>query len=963
MKEHYVIRKWATAEGLPQNSVNAVLQSKDGYIWLGTQEGLVRFDGVSFRVYDKNNTKGLQSNHILCLFEDKEGTLWIGTYGGGLHSFKQGFVKSYLQGNELPADIIMSVTQDNRGILWIGTGERGLWTYDKGFFKICVLPSCINNVTVRKIYVSSNGSIWVGTEGAGLFKISNGIIESISIKNVLSDKNIYAILEDNKGLLWLGTGKGLIRYRNAIFENISKNEGPYEDLIRTICQDSEGALWVGTRRKGLYRLYNDQFCSWELNDNEFSISIVMKDKEDNMWIGTNGGGLFQLRKAKVSVYLKKHGISNDVVWTTACDSFGRIWLGTSSGISCFSNGKFQAFDNLTKSMILALFPSIKSGLWIGTRGDGLMRIINGKAIKYGGILSAKNVWAIQEDINECVWIGSDVGLFALHNNKVVNYTIDNGLPSNMVYSLLADGSTLWLGTKEGLCRMAYSQFRVLSKRDGLSSNVVVSLYQDKEEVLWIGTYGGGLNRLKDGKFTAFTKKEGLFDNVVFQIVEDKIGDLWMSSNNGIFSVSKKELNDFAESRVDSFSCKSLGTADGLVSVECNGGTQPAGCLGFDGKIWFPTIKGIAIIDPYKITLNKVIPPVTIEETLINGNLVKQDSLSEFGPGRGDLEIHYTALSFVAPEKVFFKYRLEGFDSDWVEAGTRRTAYYTNIPPGKYSFRVIACNNDGVWNNKGAVFDFGLKPHWYQTYFFYLFCVLTLFLILFALYRVRIKVIEAQSVVLEERNRLAREIHDGLAQELTAVRLQLQAANLRLQESPQKAKEHIEKALELTIHGLEETSRSIWALQQKPLGGEGFVITLQQMVHPLFNEPSIKFEFHLEGQPVALKPEEELNMLKIAQEATLNAIKYAQADLIELFLHYEKKYVRMTIKDNGKGMIHSSREIGQYGGFGLTSIAQRVKNLGGTLRVSSQHGCGTEIEAIMPLRINTSSWRREKRKKS
>ena len=946
--EPFIIKSWRTEDGLPQNSVSAILQSRNGYIWLGTQEGLVRFDGVRFSLFDKNNTKGLISHHILSLYEDRDGVIWIGTFDGGLHSFKHGIVQSYLSKEKLPATIVRCIFQDEQGVLWIGTEAKGLWTFSNGIFKHFDLPTDQKNITIRAINEDSNKHIWIGTEGAGLFRLNEESIEHFSVANGLLDDNVYAICEDNKKAMWIGTGKGLFKYSDGIFERTKKTQGLSEDLIRTVCKDSGGAIWIGTRRFGLYKFYDGEVYRWNISDNEFPISIIAEDKEKNLWVGTNGGGLYQLRSGKVNVYSTKQGLSNDVVWTVACDHAGGIWLGTSSGLTYYANGIFKALNNITSNMIWALCPSEKNGLWIGTSGDGLIQLFEGKITKFKNKLLNKTVWAIQEDKKGCVWIGTPNGLYALDNGKIINYTVKDGLPSNLVYVLLLDkDETLWLGTKEGLCKMTGGQFEVYSKSNGLSNNVVVSLYKDEEGSLWIGTYGGGLNRLKDGKIKAFTKKDGLFDDTVFQIIEDNNGSLWLSSNKGISSVPKEELDDFANSKIKTISCKSFGTSDGLISSECNGGSQPAGCIGTDGRIWFPTVKGVAVIDPNNLPINKVIPPVIIEDTYINGVIADLMSTMKFGPGRGDLEFHYTALSFVAPEKVLFKYKLEGFDKDWVNVDTRRVAFYTNIPPGKYTFKVIACNNDGIWNNIGDSFAFTLKPYFYQTLWFRLVVIIAVtfsgFLMFLIFYKVRIRIMMAESEVLAERNRLAQEIHDTIGQGLQGIIILLQIAERKIAASSEGVGEEIKKACWLARETLQEARHSVLSLHSNAKRYDSFPIYLRSKIEPIVLDTDVDFVFESTGIPSPLSAIAEFNIMRIVQEAVRNAVKHGSPNSVKVAVRYEERAIKVTVMDDGAGFNPEAQRMDEESGFGLVGMRERAKHIGADLNIRSMPGEGTVVE--------------------
>jgi signal transduction histidine kinase len=497
-----------------------------------------------------------------------------------------------------------------------------------------------------------------------------------------------------------------------------------------------------------------------------------------LWIGTNGGGLNRLKDGKFVTYTTKEGLSDDDVRSIYEDVDGLLWIGTNGGLSSIEDGKLTIYttkDGLSSNQIRAIYKSRDGSLWIGTENEGLNRFKNGKftiyAIKDG--LSSNKVRAIYEDKKGNLWIGTKGGglnrLDFLQNSKVkfTSYTTKDGLSSDKIRVIHEDKKgNLWIGTENGgLNRLDFSQgskikFTTYTTKNGLSNDFIWSIYQDKDNLLWIGTSGGGLNRLDYSsekssdsvkKIISYTTKEGLFDDLIYQILEDNKENLWMSCDKGIFRVSKKELNDFVEGKVRSIISIPYGTADGMKIRECNGGSQPAGCKTKDGKLWFPTIKGVVVIDPENIKFNELLPPVIIEDVVVDGRHEKLNFLEKFNfsPGKEKFEFYYTALSFLVPERVKFKYKLEGFDKEWVDAGNRRTAYYTNIPPGEYSFKVIACNNDGIWNETGAEFNFYLKPHFYQTNLFYILCVMGFVFLGIGVYSFRVRQMRIRQKELEK----------------------------------------------------------------------------------------------------------------------------------------------------------------------------------------------------------------------
>ncbi|NIM12981.1 MAG: response regulator [Candidatus Aminicenantes bacterium] len=784
----YVHDVWGLEDGLPQTSVQAVLQTRDGYLWLGTFEGLVRFDGINFKVFDKGNVEQLLNNHISVLYEDRKYNLWIGT-NGGLICLKDGKFSSYTTRDGMSNDIVNVIYEDQEGNLWIGTDGGGLNLLKAGSTKFIAYTSKhgLSDNVVWSVYEDRKGNLWVGTN-RGLNRLNAGKFTTYTTKEGLSNDMIWSIYEDRKGNLWVGTNRGLnlLNFKEGKINTYVIKKGLSNDHIRTFCEDRDGNLWIGTGGGGVKRLHlHDQ----ELEDENYTIHAytteqglsdntifsLYEDREGSLWIGTQTGGLNRLGDGKFTVYTTKQGLSHDVVWSIYEEGEGNLWIGTRGWLNRLiykKDGKFNITgyptgEGLFNKTVLSTCKDQEGSLWIGTEGDGLHRWKDGKLDTYTTKegLSDNIIRILYVDKQENVWIGTRNGLNRLDRHEKEGkltftftvYTTENGLSNNVIRILYADKQgNLWIGTNRGLNRLGQKdgKFNTYGTKEGLFDEMVNSIYEDQDGSMWIGTYGGGLNRLKDGKFTRVTIKEGLFDDTVHWILEYNRDNFWMSCNKGIFQVSKNDLNDFCDGKRDKVECISYDENDGMKSRECNGYGYPPGCKTRDGKLWFPTMKGVVMIDPSHLIRNNLPPPVKIEKIKVDDNKEFQPPFAINGnplvlsPGIEQLEIHYTGLSFPAPKKVRFKYKLQGFDNEWRDVDTRRTAYYTKIPPGNYTFRVKACNNDGVWNEKGASVSFYLKPYFSQTFWFYLLCGLAVVLMGFTVYRIRFRQLRKREQALE-----------------------------------------------------------------------------------------------------------------------------------------------------------------------------------------------------------------------
>jgi signal transduction histidine kinase/ligand-binding sensor domain-containing protein/CheY-like chemotaxis protein len=790
----YKVDIWGIQQGLPQNSVYSIIQSRDGYLWLATDGGAVCFDGVHFHVFDKSNVDQLVTNSIYAVCEDRDGNIWFGTNGGGLVFFNPkngnftGFTKkhglasdeimiiyedpggelwigtynglnhinhsndpfiftTYNTGSGLSHNAISCLCKDREGILWIGTDGGGVTCCKDGTFTPCFSEEIGPNERIGAIYVDGKGNLWIGTHH-GLFLLSakSGKITTYTTKDGLSGDRIDSIYEDRAGNLWFGTyGCGLNRLSplDGTFSAYTTGEGLSNDIIWDIYEDREGSLWLGTNSGGLNRLKDVKFTTYTTRDGLLNSIMwtVYEDRQGNLWFGTNGGGLSRLnpKNEKITNYTGKDGLSNDMVWSICEDTAGNLWIGTDGGgLNCLDakNGKFTTFttkDGLAENKINAVYEDRKGNLWIGTYGGGLNRLKHPAS--------------------------------ALTNTKAgksVAFTKKQDFPYDYIQIIFEDREgRLWFGTDNGgLIRIdrpdsAGETITTFTTSEGLSNNIVNYIYEDAAGNFWIGTSGGGLNRLDPtrGTFTPIACKDGLFDDIIYAILEDDNGNFWMSGYKGISRVSRQELIDFCDGKRSRVGSVSYNEDDGLPSRECRGGCQPPGCKTRDGKLWFPTIKGIVVVEPNNIKSNQLAPPVVIESIRVDDQKITALYTANKNeivicPDYERFQIQYTGLSFLVPQRVRFRYQLEGYNKHWIDNGTMRTAYFSKIPPGHYVFRVIACNNDGFWNETGASIPIFVKPYFYQTWWFYLLGGLGVIFLVFVGYRYRVRRLRKRKQELE-----------------------------------------------------------------------------------------------------------------------------------------------------------------------------------------------------------------------
>jgi transcriptional regulator with PAS, ATPase and Fis domain/ligand-binding sensor domain-containing protein len=797
----YLHKAWTTEEGLPQNSVTAVVQTRDGYLWLGTFGGLVRFDGVRFTIFDTGSAPGLKSNRIIALFEDQAGSLWIGTEHGGLTRYAGGRFETFTTKEGLPDNWVSAMSCDRAGQLWVYT-PKGPAQFTQGRFVAYPLPG-VDPARVR-FSLGNDGRLWLLTPEKLLRFEAGNLTDIPAPAEVLTGTGV-TLYEARDSSLWIVAKEALHRYHAGRFTRLelAPNISLAANQALRIYEDGAGRTCLLTPQ-GVARYHAERLHSLSRLDGLDALfqggflSAALEDNEGNLWLGGIGLGLHRFRPAQVTAFTARTGLA-DLAFTpiAGAGAAGRegLWLGGGDdALFRWQNGTFAPFSvTLERRFSLgprALFEDRAGALWLGSYA-GLIRVKlkDGQATGWNAsnsALSGTPVAAIYEDRAGRLWIGTGResgagGLYRFEDESFIPYRQAAGLTLNDVRCIVEDrDGALWVGGVGGLSRFKDGQFTNYTTENGLSHDYVRDIHQTPDGALWIGTYGGGLNRFKDGRFTPITTRNGLYDNIVSRILADDRGNFWLSCNRGIFRVRWQELEDFAEGKIAAVACVAYNAEDGMASSETNGGGQPAGWKAADGRLWFPTQKGVAVIDPNQI--NQTPPPVAVERLLVNAAPLELAQPLAAPPGEGNLEIHYTGLSLGTPEKVRFKYRLEGYDAAWIEAGERRVAYYTGIPPGQYRFRVLAANGDGVWNETGAALEFYLRPHFYQTRLFYLACGAAVLLLGFAAYRWRVKQLVRRTEELESKVAERTSVVRTQSQKIEQINEHLELMNAQLGQS-------------------------------------------------------------------------------------------------------------------------------------------------------------------------------------
>src|SRR6266496_1569866 len=712
---------WNTRNGLPEADVMAILQTHDGYLWVGTEEGLARFDGTHFVVFDRK-TASLPNNRIQALAETSDGSLWVGTENG-LSRFKDRRFTNYSTKDGLPGNNIRALWAESNGTLWITTAA-GVRFWDGGGFEHAPSLEPIAQNSPRQVLRTQKGDLWVANDtglgflGAGSTKISSGpaTLEGRLIRTIM--------MEYPTGVLWIGTNLGLYRLSQGRVLPYPLGSHTHAE-VTALLQDRHHNLWVGTLGDGLIRVNQRGISHYSVSDGLSSVEVksLHEDRSGNLWVGTFGGGLEVFRDTMFTPYGKPEGVSQDVVWTVMEARDSSIWMGTQAGgLSRLKNSRVTSYRTSTgfsDNTVGSLLEGQDGTLWLG-KDSGLGRFKDGNVLPVPVKRRAfhEQVHAIYQDRSGTIWAGTRTsGLMLLRGAGYRRITTEDGLAGNNVQTIIpSKQGGVWIGTLGGLSYLSNDHFTNYTTKNGLSADPVVSLYEDPEGTLWIGT--DGLARLRDGKITTYSDRQGLFDQNVLSILEDDSGYLWLSTNKGIFRVSKQQLNDLAEAKTKQLTLLLFGSADGMRSSECNGGSSPSAWKDRKGNLWFATVAGALKLDPRWVAANPQPLQVHVEDIWADRKYVAPSEGLRLPPGGHELELHYSAPYFAGANRVRYKYRLEGFVKDWEDAGSRTGAYYTNLPPGEYRFRVAASAFNAQPGEAEAELSFSLTPYFYQTPVFY-----------------------------------------------------------------------------------------------------------------------------------------------------------------------------------------------------------------------------------------------------
>ncbi|HWB00292.1 MAG TPA: two-component regulator propeller domain-containing protein [Pirellulales bacterium] len=943
-------RIWQVEQGLPQGSIYALRQSSTGYIYVGTQAGLVRFDGARF-VAVRDRDAILADDHLWVrdLVEDANERFWIATDSDGLIALDGNVARRFTLRDGLPSDEIRCLLLDRQGTLWVGT-TAGLARRDGSRF-VPVEPKPGFPHAVLALCQSNDGRIWAAGDNRLMVYAQQWSAQPL--KSIGAEASIEALLGAADGSVWIGGSHGLVRWADGVERIFTKSDGLAGNSIYCLGQGADGSIWAGSQ-EGFSRLNRGMIDNFRKRDglSQSSVYALIEDREGSLWVGTKHG-LNEFSDRRTVPYTVNEGLPSNDAGPVLQDSSGDVWIGTlNAGLARRSSRGFASLtteDGLPSNTILALASSAQGDLWVGTdRGVCQMRkrkIVAHYTTDDG--LPSEQILCLACDASGDVWAGTAAGLVRLQGRQWTR-SLDEPALRDPVQALDVDArGWLTIATdRGGLLRQTEGKLTVLIPAASGARNIS-SFFDDPDGTLWVGTRGDGLKAFHDDKTFTYTVSDGLYDDDIFGLVGDDHDRLWMACSKGLFYVTRSDLRRYADRELERVTSTPFSPLDAQRTVECQEGVQPAVCKSNDGKVWFSTIRGVLVVDPQQLKRELPPTPVVVEEVIVNGTSRAPDQVRSIAPGQANLEFRYTALSYVALPRIAFRYKLEGFDEDWIEAGQRREAFYTNLPPGDYRFRVGATNIDQIFHEAKAPLAFSIEPRLYQRPWFLPAVATVIALAGWVGYRLRMQQIHSHlQLVVTERARIARELHDTLMQGFSGVTMQMQALAARLPESQER--DTLAEIIRDAGASLRDARRSIAGLRASQSNASGLEVAIAQAARQIAEMHDVRLRLELQPVRVPLASDVEYNLFRIAQEAITNAVKHSQGRNVEVRMQVDRGALRISVADDGIGLAASAATAASTGHYGLIGMRERAMQIGATLELGPSPQGGTQVSVTLPL---------------
>jgi signal transduction histidine kinase/ligand-binding sensor domain-containing protein len=1005
--EKNLINVWTADDGLPASSVTALAQTPDGFLWVGTYNGLARFDGVRFKSFFPASTPELTQPRIQALAVDTMGTLWITTFDNSLVSYREG--QFHLERrSDVNVPLTLAVSTSNSWLFNSLSGEtirRELKANSKEPVWTDLTPTGGQRFVFR--CVDGRGDHWFTTRDLKPVRLTGDQFNELPAEAFVGIGDVLTLVADHQGTVWAGTSKGTWRWDGSRFEDARATNGPVEYPVEMILPMRSGALWVwggGRLRKMVERRWVREVPEWDsrlgyagghdmlMNEDAaggiwlahygnglFHVSAdgerqhfsstngLPGDRiwtwfgmqDGTIWAGVDRGGLVNIRKRQFQVISQAEGLPSPAVLSVCEDDTGTLWFGTSGGGLCREvNGRIESVPvsrDAAENFVFSMAPQPGVGLWLSaSAGEDLFLYKDGQ-IQHGP-WAVHGIKSMLVDRSQRLWMGTKTALNWWTPTERRSLTSRDGLASSPVRALIEDSDgQVWCGTDDGsLYRCTTNAVKAFHPTDRLAGAPISAMLADSNKVIWIGTFSGGLLRFKDGGFKRVTSADGLPSDLITQLLEDDRGWLWMGTQQGLSCVAKSALHDFLDGKSSRVDCISYGLYDGLPTVECAANYQPACWRAQDGRLWFATMRGVVSVQPEELHRNPTPPTVVIEGVFADGEWM-QPARGQLviPPGRRRLEFQYTALSFKSPDRILFRYRLSKLNEGWVEAGTQRTVNYSMLPPGEYKFQVLACNSDGVWNETGATVDLTVKPYFYQTGWF-AFVLAAAILGGFAIvvrrhtarkYRARLQRLEQQHAIEQDRARIAKDIHDDLGAELTQIAL---LSELTRQEPPEHTETNLRRISDSARRMTRAMDEIVWAVDPQHDSLAGFIDYASVYAEDFLRTAGVlcRIDVPLDLPSLTMDAEVRYNLFLALKETLNNIVKHASATKVQLTLRLGQDQIILVVQDDGRGFKATkpaADDTRLLTGHGLINLEQRLGSIGGSYDISSDPEQGTRVE--------------------
>jgi ligand-binding sensor domain-containing protein/signal transduction histidine kinase len=968
----YVHDRWGTEKGFPKGPVYAITQTPDGYLWIGAEAGLVRFDGWNFRLV-KDDSGAFTITSVLGLAPDEEGCLWVRLQDLSMLRYcHEKFERPVL--NAALYSRIEAMSQVNRGKLVVWKAEDGAYEFHGGAFQKLAAAADLPPSPVMAVAQSPQGDVWLGTRDAGLFHYAGG--KTVSIRNGLPDLKVNCLLPDAEGGLWVGTDNGIVRWNGRELTAGAANPEQlrhFQALVMVL--DRDGNIWAGTDSRGLLRLNSHGADLLTVGDSASpqAVTALFEDREGDLWVG-HADGIERLRDSAFVTYSSAEGLPTDGSNPVYVDSQNRMWFSPMTGGLWWVKGEQHGAvgnDGIDRDVVYSIDGG-PGGVWVGRQRGGLTQLrfdgdaITAKTYTEADGLAQNSVYSVYPARDGTAWAGTlSAGVSMMRNGRFTNFSIANGLVSNTIASILegSDG-TMWFATPSGISSESREHWTSYGTGSGLPSENVNCLFEDSRGVLWAGT-ASGIAFLKGGAFHVPPHEPDVLRTQILGLAEDRYGSLWIATSSQVLRVNSQKL---VEGHLDEGDLREYGLADGLRGM---GGVKRHRSVVSDsaGRIWFSLNRGISVVDPARLTRNSAPVIIHIQTLSADGNPIPLGSSAHIRGGGRRITLGFSGLSLSDPERVRYRYRLEGYDRTWSEPTASREAGYTNLPPSVYRFQVMATNPDGVWNVQRASLIFEVDPLLWQTWWFQLAVMIACIAGIFAVYAFRLNQITRRINVrfqerLAERTRIAQELHDTLLQGFLSASMQVHVAADRLPEDS-SAKPVLNRALELMRQVIDEGRNAVRGLRSTHTASldldHAFSRIQQELAADESASEQVDFRVIVEGERRLLHPVLRDEVYRIGREALLNAFRHAHARRIELELNYSSSRLSVVVRDNGCGIDPNVLETGRDGHWGLSGMRERADRIGARLHVMSSVSAGTEVELFIPGNVAYRDQPRGKRR--